>query len=111
MSHRDASHAAICGKTAAAAEVSARCLTLFVLPAVRAARFLFSPEMTALFIAVIVFLAKDSCSIEKMRQWRVFLFYRLFFSRFSVREILQDGEKCACVLLEKLYITQSILGR
>ena len=31
-------------------------------------------------------------------------------NRLMILEMLQDGEKCACVILEKLYIVQSTLS-
>ena len=46
--------------TEAVAEASAKCLTRFALTVAGAARFLSSPEMTAPFIAAIVFLIRDS---------------------------------------------------
>jgi len=60
MSPKDVSPAAMHVKTEAGAEDNARCLMLFALPAARTAKFLFSPKMTVLFIAAIVFQPKDS---------------------------------------------------
>ena len=62
MNLRGASPAAICARMAAMAEDSARCLTLFALPAARNAKSHSNPEMIAPYIAVIVFPTKDRYS-------------------------------------------------
>lgn len=59
MSPRGARPAAMHEKTMAAAEGRAKCLMPSVLPAVVTAKSLSSPEVTGLFIAVIVFQIKD----------------------------------------------------
>ena len=47
-------------RTEAAEEDNAKCMMLFALPAGKIVKFLSSQEMIAPFIAVIVFLIKDS---------------------------------------------------
>ena len=63
MSPRDANPVVTRVKTAAGAEASAKCLTLFAPPAAEVARSLFSPEMTAPFTAAIVFQTKGKHKI------------------------------------------------
>ena len=83
MSLKDANHAVICVKTTAVAEDHARCMTLFVLPAVTTAKFLSSQETIVLFIVAIAFQAnaKSNRSVKRIRRKAYFFVFLYFFAK------------------------------